>query len=47
MPSNQFLDPMMEAPTSRFANAQAEVLEWATDLVFEIALDLDQLGPAV
>jgi hypothetical protein len=47
MSSNQLFCPTMEDPAARFANDQAEVLEQATDLVLEIALDLDQLSPAV
>ncbi len=37
----------MEDVAARLADDEAEVLEQATDLVLEIALDLDQQGPAV
>ncbi len=46
MPAEQLLDPAAEDSAARLADDQTEVLEQATDLVLEITLDLDQLGPA-
>ncbi len=47
MSAQQLLDPAGEDSAARLADDQAEVLEQAADLVLEIALDLDQLSPAV
>ena len=44
---NELFHPVAEDVATRFADAQAQVLQQATDLVLEIALDLDQLGPTV
>ncbi len=46
MPVKQLFDPATEGIAAHFADDQTEVLQQATDLVLEITLDLDQLGPA-
>ncbi len=46
-PSDKLFDPVAEDVATGLANAQAEVLQQATNLVLEIALDLDQLGAGV
>ncbi len=45
--SNELFHSAAEDVALRLADAQAQVLQEATDLVLEIALDFDQLGPAV
>ena len=47
MPRDQLFHPASEDIALRLANDQAEVLEQATDLVAQIALDIDQQGAAV
>jgi hypothetical protein len=44
---NQLFGPAAKDITTRFANDKTVVLQQATDLVLKIALDLDQLGPAI
>ncbi len=45
--SNELFDPAAEDITAGFADDETEVLQEPTDLVLEIAPDLDQQGPTV
>ncbi len=47
MLGDQLFGPVAEDVAAHFADDQTEVLQQATDLVLEIAFDLDQLGAAV
>ena len=47
LPAKQLFDPAPEDLAARLADDESEVLEQAADLVLKIALDLDQLSPAV
>ena len=44
MLANGLFGPAVEDLATRFANDKTKVLEQAADLVFKIALDLDQLS---
>ena len=47
MSVEQFFGPSTKDIAARFANDKTVVLEQTTDLVFEIALNLNQLGATV
>ncbi len=45
--SNELIHPAAEDIAAALADAQAQVLQQAADLVLEVALDLHQQGPTV